>query len=159
MRLLHTMLRVGDLQRSVKFYTEVLGMKLLRTTDRPEQKYSLAFVRYDDEERASVLELTYNHDGRTYDLVVVCTGNREAEVDGLAFEDFYDYAIPDSDAVVASQHYNLPVFRVGPHARLPITPQEYEDGVADIPANAVSMFRTASKTAALAATLPAVTED
>ena len=50
MRILHTMLRVGDLQRSVKFYTEVLGMKLLRTTDRPEQKYSLAFVGYDDEE-------------------------------------------------------------------------------------------------------------
>ena len=47
MRLLHTMLRVGNLERSVKFYTEVLGMKLLRTTDRPEQKYSLAFVGYD----------------------------------------------------------------------------------------------------------------
>ena len=55
MRLLHTMLRVGDLQRSVKFYTEVLGMKLLRTTDRPEQKYSLAFVGYDDEKRSAVL--------------------------------------------------------------------------------------------------------
>ena len=54
MRMLHTMLRVGDLQRAVKFYTEVLGMKLLRTTDRPEQKYSLAFVGYDTEDRASV---------------------------------------------------------------------------------------------------------
>ena len=53
MRFLHTMLRVGDLQRSVRFYTEVLGMKLLRTTDRPEQKYSLAFVGYDDEKRQS----------------------------------------------------------------------------------------------------------
>ena len=51
MRLLHTMLRVGDLQRSIDFYTEVLGMKLLRTTDRPEQKYTLAFVGYDDEAR------------------------------------------------------------------------------------------------------------
>ncbi len=61
MRLLHTMLRVGDLQRSVKFYTDVLGMKLLRTTDRPEQKYSLAFVGYDDEQRSAVLELTYNY--------------------------------------------------------------------------------------------------
>ena len=50
MRILHTMLRVGDLQRSVNFYTEVLGMKLLRTTDRPEQKYSLAFVGYDTED-------------------------------------------------------------------------------------------------------------
>ena len=68
MRLLHTMIRVGDLQRSVKFYTEVLGMKLLRTTDRPEQKYSLAFVGYDEESRASVLELTYNYGVDKYDL-------------------------------------------------------------------------------------------
>ena len=68
MRLLHTMLRVGDLQRSVRFYTEVLGMKLLRTTDRPEQKYSLAFVGYEDESRAAVLELTYNYGVAKYDL-------------------------------------------------------------------------------------------
>src|SRR3954462_12505708 len=68
MRLLHTMLRVGDLQRSVKFYTDVLGMKLLRTTDRPEQKYSLAFVGYDEENRASVLELTYNYGVGKYEL-------------------------------------------------------------------------------------------
>ncbi len=68
MRILHTMLRVGDLQRSVKFYTEVLGMKLLRTTDRPEQKYSLAFVGYDAEDRAAVLELTYNYGVSSYDL-------------------------------------------------------------------------------------------
>ena len=68
MRMLHTMLRVGDLDRSVKFYTEVLGMKLLRTTDRPEQKYSLAFVGYDSEDRASVIELTYNYGVERYDL-------------------------------------------------------------------------------------------
>jgi lactoylglutathione lyase len=68
MRLLHTMLRVGDLERSVKFYTEVLGMKLLRTTDRPEQKYTLAFVGYDTEDRTAVLELTYNYGTRQYDL-------------------------------------------------------------------------------------------
>ena len=68
MKLLHTMLRVGDLQRSVRFYTEVLGMKLLRTTDRPEQKYSLAFVGYDDEKRAAVLELTYNYGVERYEL-------------------------------------------------------------------------------------------
>jgi len=68
MRLLHTMLRVGDLQRSVKFYTEVLGMKLLRTTDRPEQKYSLAFVGYDTEDRTAVLELTYNYGVERYEL-------------------------------------------------------------------------------------------
>jgi lactoylglutathione lyase len=62
------MLRVGDLQRSVRFYTDVLGMKLLRTTDRPEQKYSLAFVGYDTEDRASVIELTYNYGVERYDL-------------------------------------------------------------------------------------------
>jgi lactoylglutathione lyase len=62
------MLRVGDLDRSVRFYTEVLGMKLLRTTDRPEQKYSLAFVGYDAEDRASVLELTYNYGVPRYEM-------------------------------------------------------------------------------------------
>jgi lactoylglutathione lyase len=62
------MLRVGDLQRSIDFYTQVLGMKVLRTTDRPEQKYSLAFVGYDDESRATVLELTYNYGVDRYDL-------------------------------------------------------------------------------------------
>ena len=68
MRILHTMLRVGNLERSVKFYTEVLGMKLLHTTDRPEQKYSLAFVGYESEDRAAVLELTYNYGVDKYDL-------------------------------------------------------------------------------------------
>ena len=68
MRILHTMLRVGDMQRSVKFYTEVLGMKLLRTTDRPEQKYSLAFVGYDREDKTAVLELTYNYGVERYEL-------------------------------------------------------------------------------------------
>lgn len=68
MRILHTMLRVGDLDRSVKFYTETLGMKLLRTTDRPDQKYSLAFVGYDDEDKTAVLELTYNYGVDKYDL-------------------------------------------------------------------------------------------
>jgi len=62
------MLRVGDLQRSVRFYTDVLGMKLLRTTERPEQKYSLAFVGYDTEDRAAVLELTYNYGVERYDM-------------------------------------------------------------------------------------------
>ncbi len=68
MRLLHTMLRVGDLQRSVKFYTETLGMKLLRTTDRPEQKYSLAFVGYGSEDSTAVLELTYNYGVDKYEM-------------------------------------------------------------------------------------------
>jgi lactoylglutathione lyase len=62
------MLRVGDLDRSVRFYTEVLGMKCLRTTDRPDQKYSLAFVGYDDEAKTAVLELTYNYGVDRYDL-------------------------------------------------------------------------------------------
>jgi lactoylglutathione lyase len=68
MRLLHTMLRVGDMQRSVDFYTNVMGMKLLRTTDRPEQKYSLAFVGYGPESEQAVLELTYNYGIDKYDL-------------------------------------------------------------------------------------------
>ena len=68
MRILHTMLRVGDLQRSMKFYTEVLGMRLLRTTERPEQKYSLAFVGYGGEERAAEIELTYNYGVERYEL-------------------------------------------------------------------------------------------
>jgi len=83
MRFLHTMLRVGDMQRSVKFYTEVLGMKVLRTTDRPEQKYSLAFVGYDDESRASVLELTYNYGVAKYDLGSAY-GHIAIEVDNAA---------------------------------------------------------------------------
>jgi len=68
MRILHTMLRVGDLQRSIDFYTQVLGMKLLRTTDRPEQKYTLAFVGYGDEREHAVLELTYNYGVDQYEL-------------------------------------------------------------------------------------------
>jgi len=68
MRILHTMLRVGDLQRSIRFYTDVLGMKLLRTTDRPEQKYTLAFVGYGDESEHAALELTYNYGVDKYEL-------------------------------------------------------------------------------------------
>jgi lactoylglutathione lyase len=68
MRILHTMLRVGDLQRSVDFYTKVLGMNLLRTTERPEQKYSLAFVGYGTNPDHAELELTYNHGVDNYEL-------------------------------------------------------------------------------------------
>ncbi len=68
MRFLHTMLRVGDLQRSIDFYTRVLGMQLLRTTDRPDQKYSLAFVGYDKNPSQAELELTYNHGVSSYDM-------------------------------------------------------------------------------------------
>ncbi|MFC0050105.1 lactoylglutathione lyase [Rheinheimera tilapiae] len=67
MRILHTMLRVGDLQRSISFYTEVLGMSLLRTSDNPEYQYTLAFVGYGDEASGAVLELTYNYGVTSYD--------------------------------------------------------------------------------------------
>ena len=68
MRFLHTMLRVGDLQRSIDFYTNVMGMKLLRTTERPEQKYSLAFVGYGSNPEQAEIELTYNHGVSSYDM-------------------------------------------------------------------------------------------
>jgi lactoylglutathione lyase len=68
MRILHTMLRVGDLQRSIDFYTRVLGMKLLRTTDRPEQRYTLAFVGYGSNPDHAELELTFNYGIEKYDL-------------------------------------------------------------------------------------------
>ncbi|MCL6557036.1 MAG: lactoylglutathione lyase [Burkholderiales bacterium] len=68
MRILHTMIRVGDLDRSIRFYTEVLGMKLLRRKDYPEGKFTLAFVGYGDESEQAVLELTYNWGVDHYDL-------------------------------------------------------------------------------------------
>jgi len=68
MRLLHTMLRVGDMERSIAFYTEVLGLTLLRRKDYPEGKFTLAFVGYGDEAHNSVLELTHNWDVEKYDL-------------------------------------------------------------------------------------------
>ncbi len=68
MRLLHTMLRVGDLDRSLAFYTEVLGMRLLRRSDYPEGRFTLAFVGYQDELDGAVIELTHNWDTAQYDL-------------------------------------------------------------------------------------------
>ena len=68
MRVLHTMLRVGDLQRSIDFYTRVLGMQLLRTTRRPEQQYDLAFVGYGTNPEHAEIELTYNYGVASYDL-------------------------------------------------------------------------------------------
>jgi lactoylglutathione lyase len=68
MRLLHTMLRVGDLQRSIDFYTQVMGMQLLRRTERPEQQYSLAFVGYGTNPDHAEIELTYNHGVDRYEL-------------------------------------------------------------------------------------------
>ena len=68
MRILHTMLRVGDLDRSIAFYSDVLGMKLLRRSDYPEGKFTLAFVGYQDEAAGAVLELTYNWGVSSYDM-------------------------------------------------------------------------------------------
>ncbi|MFZ5843873.1 MAG: lactoylglutathione lyase [Pseudomonadota bacterium] len=68
MRLLHTMLRVGDLDRSLHFYTDILGMKLLRRRDYPEGKFTLAFVGYGDESDSSVIELTHNWGVDRYEL-------------------------------------------------------------------------------------------
>lgn len=68
MRLLHTMLRVGDLDRSIAFYTEVLGMYLLRRQDYPEGRFTLAFVGYGEESTQTVIELTHNWDTAAYDL-------------------------------------------------------------------------------------------
>ncbi|NHB91698.1 lactoylglutathione lyase [Photorhabdus cinerea] len=68
MRLLHTMIRVGNLQRSVNFYTEVLGMRLLRVSENTEYKYSLAFVGYADESEGAVIELTYNWGVDSYEM-------------------------------------------------------------------------------------------
>jgi lactoylglutathione lyase len=81
--MMHTMLRVGDLDRSVDFYTNVLGMRLLRRTDRPEQKYTLAFVGYGDERSHAVLELTYNYGVDRYDLGTAY-GHIAIEVDDAA---------------------------------------------------------------------------
>ncbi|WP_019342215.1 lactoylglutathione lyase [Stutzerimonas stutzeri] len=83
MRLLHTMLRVGDMERSIAFYTEVLGMTLLRRKDYPEGKFTLAFVGYGDEAHNSVLELTHNWDVEQYDL-----GNGYGHI-ALEVEDVY----------------------------------------------------------------------
>lgn len=68
MRLLHTMLRVGDMQRSIDFYTKVMGMNLLRTTDRPDQKYTLAFLGYGSNPEHAEIELTFNYGVDQYDL-------------------------------------------------------------------------------------------
>jgi lactoylglutathione lyase len=68
MRIMHTMLRVGNLERSIAFYTQVLGMKVLRKQDYPEGKFTLAFVGYGDEASHSVLELTHNWETASYNL-------------------------------------------------------------------------------------------
>lgn len=68
MRILHTMLRVGNLERSINFYTDVLDMKLIRQSDYPEGKFTLAFIGYGDESQDTVLELTYNWGVESYEM-------------------------------------------------------------------------------------------
>lgn len=68
MRILHTMIRVGDVQRSIDFYTNVLGMRVLRKSDYAEGRFTNVFVGYDDESKAAVLELTHNWDTKSYDM-------------------------------------------------------------------------------------------
>jgi lactoylglutathione lyase len=81
--MLHTMLRVGDMQRAIDFYTKVLGMQLLRTSDNPEYKYSLAFVGYGPESGNTVIELTYNYGVSEYELGTAF-GHLAIEVDNAA---------------------------------------------------------------------------
>jgi lactoylglutathione lyase len=83
MRILHTMLRVGDLDRSIAFYTDVLGMRLLRRKDYPEGRFTLAFVSYQDEADGAAIELTHNWDTQHYDI-----GNGYGHV-ALAVDDVY----------------------------------------------------------------------
>ena len=83
MKMLHTMIRVGNLDRSLAFYTELLGMRLLRKKDYPEGRFTLAFVGYGDEADHTVLELTHNWDTHAYDL-----GNAFGHV-ALGVEDIY----------------------------------------------------------------------
>ncbi len=83
MRILHTMIRVGDLQRSLDFYTQVLGMRELRRKDYPEGRFTNVFVGYDDESREAVLELTHNWDTASYDLGTGY-GHVAVEVDNAA---------------------------------------------------------------------------
>ncbi|MEW9798160.1 lactoylglutathione lyase [Alteromonas sp. CYL-A6] len=85
MRMLHTMLRVEDLDRSLHFYTDVMGMKLLRKSDNTEYEYTLAFVGYADESEQAVLELTYNWGDHTYDK-----GNAYGHV-AFAVDDIYTF--------------------------------------------------------------------
>ena len=83
MKILHTMLRVGNLDRSLKFYIDVLGMHLLRQKDYPDGKFTLAFVGYQDEEQGAVIELTYNYGVDQYELGTAY-GHIALEVDNAA---------------------------------------------------------------------------
>ncbi|MDR2451642.1 MAG: lactoylglutathione lyase [Candidatus Accumulibacter sp.] len=89
MKILHTMLRVGKLERSLEFYTEVLGMRLLRREDYPEGRFTLAFVGYGDEAESAVIELTHNWDTESYEIgsgfghIALAVDDARAACDGV----------------------------------------------------------------------------
>tara|TARA_Y100001960_G_C14784189_1_gene890223 strand:+ start:11151 stop:11600 length:450 start_codon:yes stop_codon:yes gene_type:complete len=83
-RILHTMLRVGNLEESIKFYTEIMGMQLLRQNENKEYKYTLAFLGYGDESEGAVIELTYNWGVKEYDM-----GNAYGHI-AIASDDIYE---------------------------------------------------------------------
>ncbi|MDW6003456.1 lactoylglutathione lyase [Vibrio mangrovi] len=91
-RVLHTMLRVGDLERSITFYTDIMGMKLLRKNENTEYKYTLAFVGYGDESEGAVIELTYNWGVEKYDL-----GNAYGHI-AIGVDDIYQTCQAIKDA-------------------------------------------------------------
>jgi len=99
MRILHTMLRVGDLDRSIAFYTNVLGMKLLRQSKNEEYKYELAFIGYADESEQAVIELTYNWGTDSYDL-----GNAFGHI-AIGCDDIYKTcsSIKDSGGIISRE--------------------------------------------------------
>lgn len=100
MRMLHTMLRVADLDTSIHFYTDVMGMRLLRKRDNPDYRYTLAFVGYAEESEQAVLELTYNWDTNEYDH-----GNAYGHV-AFAVEDIY--AMCDAISKKGGEVYRKP---------------------------------------------------
>ena len=125
MRILHTMLRVGDLQRSVDFYTRVMGMNLLRTTERPEQKYSLAFVAYGagNADGQAELELTYNHGVDRYEPGTAY-GHIAIAVDDVADTCARIRAAGGAEKVNSFTRFYLALLGQFPYSRCPSVPVE-----------------------------------
>ncbi|MBG0568219.1 hypothetical protein [Actinoplanes aureus] len=144
----------GDWQRDIRGRYQAIGRHL--RADRSGVQRLTVLPR-----RAQVVDLPGMAliDGRGYDLVVLCTGAKEPFIQGLGDISGCMLKIVSGAGIVAREYYDRPVFRVGPHAQLPFSPQEYDEGIAELPGNAVAMFRLGSKTAALAATLPSASRN